>query len=373
MRVHKKLGFTLVELLVVIAIIGVLVGLLLPAVQQAREASRRSQCANNLKQLGIGIHNFHDAKNSIPSSLRPATTTAPRASFFTFLLPFMDQQGLFDRYDFQQTWSHQNNLPVSHTRVASYECPTAPKNNNALDHEPNGWPGNSGTWTGIVAVGDYGANLGVALGTDTAIYAVYPTATTDTDPITTGIQPPAVVTSTQNTSANSVTTNGFAPKNSQLTFSDVTDGLSNTIAVVESGGRPFVYRKGVLVGGDLSKHHLNGGGWVRAASDILYNGSPANGNLSGSTVNGAYFNRTNGYDHDNEAYATPGPPAGYATSGYGTEGSSQPYSFHGGGVQVVLGDGAVKFISDKIDPWIITALLTRNGGVAENPVSNTSF
>src|SRR5437764_3262794 len=90
-------GFTLIELLVVIAIIGVLIGLLLPAVQAAREAARRSQCSNNLKQLGLGFHNFHDAFGSLPSSLRPPSGV--RVSWETYLLPFFEQQSLYDKID----------------------------------------------------------------------------------------------------------------------------------------------------------------------------------------------------------------------------------------------------------------------------------
>jgi len=194
MRVSKKSGSTLVELLVVIAIIGVLVGLLLPAVQQAREASRRSSCQNNLRQIGLGIHNHHDVKRYLPSSARPSAASTVRAGSLIFLLPFIDQKGLYDRYDLNVTWSDQANLPVTSKRIATYECPSAPRNNNLLDHNPDGWAG-SGTWTGIVATSDYGLNLGVAPGTDTAIYAVYPVATTDTDSVTTGVQPPEVAVS----------------------------------------------------------------------------------------------------------------------------------------------------------------------------------
>src|SRR5688500_17646541 len=96
----KRSAFTLVELLVVIAIIGVLVALLLPAVQAAREAARRSQCSNNLKQLGLAAHNFHDTQNKLPSSIRPGgLTTAPRIAGLTLLLPFIEQKNAYDKYD----------------------------------------------------------------------------------------------------------------------------------------------------------------------------------------------------------------------------------------------------------------------------------
>ncbi len=89
-------AFTLVELLVVIAIIGVLIALLLPAVQAAREAARRSQCTNHLKQMGIGIHNFHDTKNGLPPAAIPGGNNASGVTFWGLLYPFIEQMNLFN-------------------------------------------------------------------------------------------------------------------------------------------------------------------------------------------------------------------------------------------------------------------------------------
>jgi prepilin-type N-terminal cleavage/methylation domain-containing protein len=367
---HYKRGFTLVELLVVIAIIGVLVGLLLPAVQQAREASRRTSCSNNLKQIGLAIHNFHDSKRKLPSSARPSDTSTVRAGSLIFILPYLELKQLYDKYDFAVTWSDQLNLPVTSQRVQTYECPSAPRNSNALDHNPDGWTG-SGTWTGIVATSDYGVNLGNAPGLKLAVDTAYPpaAATSDTDPITTGIQPPQVKDSAAYTSSSSNLTNGFAPKNSSLTFGDITDGLSNTVAVWESAGRPFVYRRGTLVNSSLATAHTNSGGWCRAATDILFGGAPANGVLEAGVATGAYFNRTNGYNHVAEPYTS---PTGYPAP-YGTEGSSQPYAFHISGQNLLLGDGSVRFVDDRVAIWIIASLATRNGGSQETVLSNTAY
>lgn len=334
-------AFTLVELLVVIAIIGILVALLLPAIQAAREAARRSQCQNNLKQQGLAIHNFFDIKKKLPSGGRPPEASTVRCGVFVYLLPFIDNKALWDQYDTSVTWSHANNLPISSLRIQTYECPSSPKHNNLLDHNPDGYTSGA-AWTGIVAVGDYAASLGV-------------------DPGLPAVAAPVVVVGSDSTvSSGARTTNGFLPKNSSLTFSDITDGLSNTIAIFESGGRPFVYRRGpTQVSTDVTVAHLNAGGWVRPASDILFAGS----NATGTTIPGVYINRTNGLDVGAEDYGTTGYPS------VGTEGSSQPFSFHGSGLNVLLGDGAVKFIDDGINIGVISALVTRNQAGGEVKIS----
>ncbi|NUQ61581.1 MAG: DUF1559 domain-containing protein [Pirellulales bacterium] len=339
-------GFTLIELLVVITIIGVLIALILPAVQAAREAARRTQCTNNLKQIGLGIHNFHQANGHLPSSVRPILASTVRAGAFLRLLPFIEQQVLWDQYDTSVTWSDPINLPVSSLRISTYECPSAPKQNYTLDHNPDGFTGGSSAWTGIVAVGDYGASLGVS-----PELGLLSTATSPIDG------------STATRSGGAVITNGFLPKNSQLTFADVLDGTSNTIAIWESGGRPFVYRAHNLVPGgeNLTNHHTNAGGWVRPASDILFSGSSRDGSLiPGPTQAGTFLNRTNGYDHTTETYGASGFPAPY-----GTEGSSQPYGFHSSGLNALFGDGRVKFLSDEINIALVAALVTRNGAKKE--------
>ena len=105
-RSSRSRGFTLVELLVVIAIIGTLVALLLPAVQAAREAARRVSCNNNMKNLGIAALNFHDSHRKLPTSNRAAgVTNAPRYAWATLMLPYFEEQNVFDLYDFKSNWS----------------------------------------------------------------------------------------------------------------------------------------------------------------------------------------------------------------------------------------------------------------------------
>src|SRR5947207_4039687 len=143
----RRAGFTLVELLVVIAIIGVLVALLLPAVQSAREASRRSQCSNNLKQLALGIHNFHDTRNIFPFNYQLIGTNAWEATNASyFILPYIEQGNLFNQFQIPTTakagqamgtapagavgdatmWSQSWNGPMN-TVVKSFICPSSLK------------------------------------------------------------------------------------------------------------------------------------------------------------------------------------------------------------------------------------------------------
>src|SRR5262245_9143676 len=96
-------GFTLVELLVVIAIIGMLIALLLPAVQAARESGRRTSCQNNLRQMGVGIHNYHDTKRLLPPSRRGPQ----HATWFVLILPYAEQNALYDQWDIDKTYYQQ--------------------------------------------------------------------------------------------------------------------------------------------------------------------------------------------------------------------------------------------------------------------------
>lgn len=119
---HRK-AFTLIELLVVIAIIAILIALLLPAVQQAREAARRTQCTNNLKQIGLAVHNYHDAFNKFPLASLDAGNS--RSSAFVSVLPYLDQANAYQLYDFSLGNSDPANLAVVSQRIPAYLCPSA--------------------------------------------------------------------------------------------------------------------------------------------------------------------------------------------------------------------------------------------------------
>jgi len=124
-------GFTLVELLVVLAVIGILVGLLLPAVQMAREAARRASCLNNLRQMGIGLHNYHDVHRTFPPGgiepRTPANPTGRQLAWSLFLLPFVEQQPLHEQIDTGKAFDAPENAVAAATILSVYICPSAPE------------------------------------------------------------------------------------------------------------------------------------------------------------------------------------------------------------------------------------------------------
>ncbi|WP_437222301.1 DUF1559 domain-containing protein [Planctomicrobium sp. SH661] len=138
---NKRSGFTLIELLVVIAIIAVLVSLLLPAVQQAREAARRSQCKNNLKQIGLALHNYHDVHNIFPPTMN--TVVAGNAGYSgpnttVFLLPFVDQAALYNGGDYNVPMSYNPNYTNFGNRTISFQiCPSNPEGARRSDNWQN--------------------------------------------------------------------------------------------------------------------------------------------------------------------------------------------------------------------------------------------
>lgn len=144
-----RTAFTLVELLVVIAIIGILVALLLPAIQAAREAARRTQCVNNLKQYGVALHNFHDAHKVVP----PARWNGGSPSWLALLMPFMEGQNEFDLWNFEKPYKDPANQKAREVSLPGYFCPSrrsAPMLSAEPFPGPNDVPGSVGDYAGCV-------------------------------------------------------------------------------------------------------------------------------------------------------------------------------------------------------------------------------
>ncbi|MEM8717044.1 MAG: DUF1559 domain-containing protein, partial [Cyanobacteria bacterium P01_G01_bin.4] len=233
-RAAKRLAiprsaFTLVELLVVIAIIGILVGLLLPAVQAAREAARRMSCTNNLKQIGLALLNYESAHRAFPAqSSAPGPGrqhVAVRGSWFTAALPFVEQAGLYRSFDPTAHWHAPINQEAVNARVPILLCPSAPDREGfewtVLVDYPGGGPFSltprdfyDGSPTDYANVGGVGTQLNASL----------PPGRRINDPRNCGV---------------------LQTRSSKL--SEITDGLSNTILVVECAGRPQLYQNGRLV------------------------------------------------------------------------------------------------------------------------------
>ena len=152
MALKRRKAFTLIELLVVIAIIAILIALLLPAVQQAREAARRTQCKNNLKQIGLALHNYHDVHNSFPFSFA-VNPDSPGGewSIQARLLPYIEASNLYASADLTLSYEDAANAGIAFTRVASYLCPSevndrVRESNGVPVHHPISYGFNGGSW-----------------------------------------------------------------------------------------------------------------------------------------------------------------------------------------------------------------------------------
>jgi len=305
-----KRGFTLVELLVVIAIIGALVGLLLPAVQQAREAARRMQCVNNLKQIGLGMHNFHATHDAFPQTV----TGGPIHYWGAQLLPYMEQNPLADIYDYNARFNDEANREAVQYPLSYMLCPSTP--GSPVPH-PRFKIGTNG-WSSFGA--DYAGSSG-------------PQSNLWNDPPYVSYPRPGSIEGLFNGNVKQ------GEKGRRIR--DVLDGTSNTIAFVESAGRPQLWFQGKkLVPGsglDDGSRYVPVSGWADA-------------NLF--AVRGFRFDDSAA---EHQKWRFPGGCMVNCSNSYGI------YSFHPGGANVALVDGSARFISDSTSIDTVVSLLTIAG------------
>jgi prepilin-type N-terminal cleavage/methylation domain-containing protein/prepilin-type processing-associated H-X9-DG protein len=322
---HRRSGFTLIELLVVIAIIGVLIALLLPAVQSAREAARRSQCTNNLKQLGLALHNYHDSVGALPLG-----RTIPFDASYSVqarVLTFMEQTTLQSAMNFDVGWNTPDNATIARVSIASFLCPSdarqVPANRN---------------WGAT----NYRANEG------TSVAMWY--GATDTAGVNTNL---------------SIPPNGLFYANEQIKMASITDGTSNTAAFSEH------------VLGDFT----NGVATEKADTfwPQTYPATPDEAvqmcrqmnwrDLAFQRVSDVGAPWVYGY-HSTSSYWHSGPPNSRSCMFPPSRIMTTANSMHPGGVNVAFADGSVKFIKDSVNLAAWRAIGTRDG---QEVVSATDY
>ena len=348
---QRQAGFTLIELLVVIAIIAILISLLLPAVQNAREAARRTQCKNNMKQLGLAVANYESAMSRWPSSGEGTSRTAPNGhqffpqSTFTLILPGLELKDVYEGINMNEHYTSVSNRAAAQTKIPAFMCPSNP-----------------------VAGLDF-------LGYGTADYM--PVAYTDIDPGT-GLRVPLV--------GSALSTSGEQYSDSALglfgnKMSQCLDGTSNTILIVEDSGRPqnivgkyaVASVVGVTVG--IGQYALSyDDTQLYASGSGTANPTLGTGSGTGKTVPNRWADADNGSGVSGPPTATAAPggfinqnktPNGGPTACPWTTNNcgpnDEPFSHHVGGVHALWGDGSVRFLSESMSWQILRAALTAAG------------
>jgi prepilin-type N-terminal cleavage/methylation domain-containing protein/prepilin-type processing-associated H-X9-DG protein len=359
MRSHSRSvsirpAFTLIELLVVIAIIAVLISLLLPAVQSAREAARRAQCTNNLKQIGLALHNYESANGCFPPSGESTNFNVPAGfaktqfvdggwNALARILPFMEGGNQFNALNFYVDYNEATgmNFTGASTVVASYLCPSATR-------QPDGGRDGIDPNDPITAV--FGNGYGVD--------DYGPTCYTDIDPLgQSGNDGNAYLATPYRNKASRA--DGLLHQG-KTRIAEITDGTSNTIAIGEDAGRDPRYLSPYTEGyydGFNARPILGMGpaGGVSPARRYWRWAEP-------DTSYGVSGQPNNKYKPAYEQSAWQLPPGTLNTAGNNAGANDELFSYHPGGINVLLGDGSVRFIKDSINVVTLRGLVTLKGG-----------
>jgi prepilin-type N-terminal cleavage/methylation domain-containing protein/prepilin-type processing-associated H-X9-DG protein len=373
-RTGPRRAFTLIELLVVIAIIAVLIALLLPAVQSAREAARRAQCVNNMKQIGLATLNFESSNGWMPPDVDylvppylpdpdPSavfTSNQENAGNFTRVLPYMDQQNVYNMINFNLAALDQKNVPPAvggsgglfpgvgqnsaySIVINTFLCPSSPAP-GAINYYNTCWSGFGNghgnpipnppdqEWgrTDYFATPGFHGSLLQKLG--------FPNATPGgnyTNPLSNADSGVICDISTSNPTTGLVNT-----PIAHVRIASITDGTSNTVMVAEGAARPIgynhartiYYQYGIPVDGQINPTNGGGGAWADPFSYAHLDGSSADG-IRGNGI--CLINCTS---------------------------NNEIYSFHPGGANMLFADGSVHFFKESMDPRIVVYMISRAGG-----------